>query len=45
MTPTGLFNASLDAKQRRVIDLTEGDALDDAAFMELVRAAVRRNAS
>ena len=37
--PDGLFNASLDAKVRRVIDLHEGDKIDAKAFKALVRAA------
>lgn len=41
--PAGLFNASLDAGARRAIDLREGDALDDDAFVALVRAAVAAN--
>jgi hypothetical protein len=41
----GLFNASLDAKVRRVIDLGEGDRLDAEAFKALVRAAAKLNAS
>jgi hypothetical protein len=41
--PTNLFNASLDGNVRRAIDLYEGDALDEAAFMSLVRAAVALN--
>ena len=41
--PDRLFNASLDAGTRRAIDLREGDALDDDAFVALVRAAVARN--
>ncbi|MEB4616193.1 DUF1801 domain-containing protein, partial [Leucobacter sp. M11] len=41
--PAGVFNASLTAGTRRAIDLGERDALDEAAFVELVRAAVRRN--
>jgi hypothetical protein len=43
--PAGLFNASVDAKVRRGIDLHEGDALDAEAFKALVRAAVELNAS
>ena len=43
--PAGLFNASLDANVRRVIDLGEGDGIDPEAFKGLVRAAVRLNAS
>ena len=41
--PAGLFNASLDAGTRRAIDLHETDGLDEAAFTELVRAAVAHN--
>ena len=43
--PTGVFNASLDAGTRRAIDITEGHRLDETAFVALVRAAVKRNAS
>jgi hypothetical protein len=43
--PAGLFNASLDAKVRRVIDLGEGDVIDDEAFKGLIRAAAKLNAS
>jgi len=43
--PRGLFNASLDAKVRRVIDLHEGDEIDASAFKALVRAAAALNAS
>lgn len=41
--PAGVFNASLDAGTRRAVDLREGDALDEAAFTELVRDAVALN--
>jgi hypothetical protein len=41
--PAGLFNASLDAGIRRAIDLREGDAIDEAAFKALIRAAVALN--
>jgi hypothetical protein len=41
--PDGLFNASLDAGTRRAIDLTDTDALDEDAFVELVREAVALN--
>ena len=41
--PDGLFNASLDAGTRRAIDLREGDAVDEAAFKALIRAAVALN--
>ena len=42
--PSGVFNASLDGGTRRAIDLHEGDALDEAAFKSLVKAAVAFNA-
>jgi hypothetical protein len=38
-----LFNASLDAKVRRVIDFGEGDGIDAEAFKALVRAAAKLN--
>ncbi len=41
--PTGVFNASLTAGTRRAIDLHEGDDVDEAAFIELVRAAAAHN--
>jgi hypothetical protein len=41
--PSGLFNASLDAGTRRAIDVVEGDELDKAAFVALVREAVAAN--
>lgn len=43
--PAGLFNASLEGKTRRAIDLHEDDALDARAFTALIRAAVARNQS
>jgi hypothetical protein len=42
--PAGLFNSSLDGNARRAIDLHEGDAIDERAFAELIRAAVKLNA-
>jgi len=42
--PAGLFNASLEGSTRRAIDLHEGDALDAAAFKDLVAAAADLNA-
>ena len=42
--PAGLFNASLEGNARRAIDLHEGDKIDESAFKELIRAAVRLNA-
>ena len=41
--PTKLFNASLDAGTRRVIDITEADTLDESAFKDLIRNAVELN--
>ncbi|MCW2779765.1 MAG: hypothetical protein JWR35_214 [Marmoricola sp.] len=41
----GLFNASLDAGTRRAIDIHEGDALDEDAFVGLVQNAVAANRS
>ena len=41
--PHGLFNASLSGNLRRAIDIHESDRIDDAAFEELVRAAVALN--
>ena len=41
--PHGLFNAGLDAKATRAIDLHEGDKINEPALKELVRAAVALN--
>jgi hypothetical protein len=41
--PTGLFNAGLEAKTSRAIDLTEGRFPDEAALKALIRAAVAAN--
>lgn len=41
--PAHLFNASLEGNSRRAIDIHEGDAIDEAAFKELIRAAVAFN--
>jgi len=43
--PAGLFNASLEGNTRRAIDLHEGDALNEAAFKALIRAAAALNKS
>jgi hypothetical protein len=43
--PAGLFNASLEGKVRRAIDIREGDKIDAKAFKALVRAAVALNMS
>lgn len=37
--PKELFNAGLEAKQSRSIDLHEGDKIDERALQDLVRAA------
>jgi len=41
--PKGLFNAGLDSKSHRAIDLQEGDEIDEAAFEALIREAVALN--
>ena len=43
--PTGLFNASLTAGTRRAIDLHEGETVDEAAFVALIREAIAHNRS
>ena len=42
--PKHLFNASLEGNTRRAIDLREGEKLNEAAFRQLIRAAVEANA-
>jgi hypothetical protein len=42
--PKQLFNSSLDGNTRRAIDLHEGEKIDEAAFKQLIRAAVAANA-
>jgi hypothetical protein len=39
-----IFNSSLDGNARRAIDLYEGDKINEAAFKEMIRAAVKLNA-
>ena len=41
--PNGLFNAGLDAKESRSIDLRENDTIDEKALTDLVRSAVKEN--
>jgi len=41
--PSGLFNSSLEGNVRRAIDIHEGDKVDEAAMMDLIRAAVALN--
>ena len=43
--PNGLFNAGLDAKATRAIDIAEGEEIDETALKDLVRTAVAYNAS
>jgi hypothetical protein len=43
--PHGLFNAGMDAKATRAIDIKEGDTIDEPALKELIRAAVDQNTS
>jgi hypothetical protein len=41
--PAHLFNSSLEGNTRRAIDIHKDDAIDEAAFKELIRAAVAFN--
>jgi hypothetical protein len=41
--PHGLFNAGLDAKASRAIDIHERDRIDEAGLKQLVRAATALN--
>jgi hypothetical protein len=43
--PKKLFNSSLEGNTRRVIDLHEGDEIDEKAFKTLIRAAAALNGS
>ncbi len=43
--PERLFNASLDGNVRRGIDIHEGAEIDESAFKNLIRAAVKLNSS
>jgi len=43
--PSGIFNSCLEGNERRAIDFYEGDAVDEGAFKDLIRAAVSLNAS
>ena len=43
--PKKLFNSSLEGNTRRAIDLREGETIDEAAFKQLIRAAVAANAA
>jgi hypothetical protein len=43
--PARLFNSSLEGNMRRAIDIRKDDAIDEAAFKHLIRAAVAFNAA
>jgi hypothetical protein len=43
--PAHLFNSSLEGNVRRAIDIREGEKINEAAFKNLIRAAVARNLS
>jgi hypothetical protein len=43
--PNHLFNAGLDAKASRSIDLSENEEFNESALKELVQAAVAHNAT
>ena len=43
--PHGLFNAGLEAKRTRAIDIYKGDVINEAALKELIRAAVALNSA
>jgi hypothetical protein len=41
--PARLFNSSLEGNVRRAIDIHEGEAIDEMALKDLIRAAVALN--
>jgi hypothetical protein len=43
--PKKLFNSSLEGNMRRAIDFREGEKINEAAFKQLIRAAVAANSS
>jgi len=43
--PHGLFNAGLEAKTTRAIDIYRGDVINEAGLTELIRAAVALNSA
>jgi hypothetical protein len=43
--PKKLFNSSLEGNVRRAIDLREGEKINEAAFKQLIRAAVAENST
>ncbi len=40
-----LFNAGLDGNVRRAIDIHEGEKINESAFKNLIRAAIKLNSS
>ncbi|MGO9241897.1 MAG: DUF1801 domain-containing protein [Bryobacteraceae bacterium] len=43
--PEKLFNSSLEGNTRRAIDLRAGEKINEAAFRQLIRAAVAANSA
>ncbi len=43
--PKKLFNSSLEGSTRRAIDISEGEKINEAAFKQLIRAAVAANSA
>ena len=43
--PKKVFNSSLEGNLRRAIDLREGEKINEAAFKQLIRAAVAANSA
>jgi hypothetical protein len=43
--PKKLFNSGLEGNVRRAIDFREGEKIDEAAFKQLIRAAIAANAA
>ncbi len=43
--PKKLFNSSLEGNVRRAIDFREGEKINEAAFTQLIRAAVAENSA
>ncbi len=43
--PKKLFNSSLEGNTRRAIDIREGEKINEAAFKQLIRAAVAANSA
>lgn len=43
--PKKLFNAGLEAKATRAIDISEGEKIDEAALKDLIRQAVDVNSA